>query len=445
MTHERQILAPGRYHFVGVAGVGMSAVAQAMVARGFEVTGSDRYRDEGSAVDVLPRLEQAGVRLAPQDGSAVDDGTAGVVVSTAIEDDNADLAAARELGTPVLHRSEALAGLAADRRCVAVTGTSGKSTVTGMIGWILAERGMDPTVVNGAAVLNWRDAHAIGNFRRGGSELIVFEADESDRSLLCFHPDWAVVTNASHDHFGLDETLALFETFSGQVREGLVSSLREPGLLDGFEAELSANGSSFRYGGMDFNVPVPGRHNVENALLAVELCRRLGMEPQAIAGALASFRGMHRRLERVGDAGGATVFDDYAHNPAKVKAAWQALAPYHGRVVAVWRPHGFGPLRGMMEALADTFGALSVGSGPAYILPVYDAGGTADRSVGSDVLVDRIRSKGGNAEYVADVSALPAAVARQAREGDVVLVMGARDPGLSSLARSILAALESGL
>lgn len=441
MTERSQSLAPGHYHLVGVAGVGMSALAQAMIAEGFEVTGSDRYRDTGAGLDVLGKLEKARVRLVPQDGSGVT-GAVGVVVSTAIEDDNPDILAATEQGVTVLHRSDALAGLVADKRCVAVTGTSGKSTVTGMIGWVLAEGGMDPTVVNGAPVLNWRDGNAIGNFRRGGSDLWIVEADESDRSLLRFHPDWAVITNASHDHFSLEETLDLFEAFSEQVGTGLVSTLREPGLLEGFEAKLSREGSVFRHGCAEIRVPVPGRHNAENALLAVELCRRLGMDLDAVVDGLGSYMGIHRRLERVGSAGGISVFDDYAHNPAKIRAAWETLAPYHGRMIAVWRPHGFGPLRGMMDALAEVFCALCGERDRVYVLPVYDAGGTADRSVGADALVDRLRAGGADARYEADAVALPALIAELSEAGDVILTMGARDPELPALARAILSALS---
>lgn len=443
MMKEHHIVAAGRYHLVGVGGVGMSALAQALVAAGCEVSGSDRCRDAGVALDVLPKLARAGVRLVAQDGTGVEEATAGVIISTAIEDDNPDLVAARDQGVPVLHRSEALAALVAGHRCVAVAGTSGKSTVTGMVGWILAECGLDPTVVNGAALLNWRDDDTVGNFRRGGSDLWVVEADESDRSLLRLSPDWAIVTNASQDHFGLDETLDLFEEFSAGVRTGLVSTLREPDLLDGVDMDLSADGSDFTCGSARLHVPVPGRHNVENAVLAVELCVRLGVDLNGVRSALAAYGGIHRRLERVGETGGVVVYDDYAHNPAKIGAAWTTLAPYHRRVVGVWRPHGFGPLKAMLNALGQTFSTVCSTCDVLHVLPVYDAGGTADRSVGSEALVGRLRDAGLDARQVRDIGALPATIAGEAEAGDVVLTMGARDPGLSALARSILSTLGS--
>jgi UDP-N-acetylmuramate--alanine ligase len=434
-------LPDGHYHLVGVAGVGMSALAQALQAAGRRVTGSDRYADKGTTVEAIPQLIHAGVQIVRQDGSGVGCGTRAVIVSTAIESDNPDLAAAGRLGVPILHRAEALARLVEGRRCLAITGTCGKSTVTGMIGWILEQAGYDPNVVNGAPVVNWRSEERIGNTRASRSDLWVIEADESDRSLLQFHPDWAVITNASKDHFGVEETRALFRSFSGQVRGWLLSALDEPSPMAGFAAETGRDGSGFRYGGVEFVTPLPGAHNAENAWLAVRACERLGCDLPVIRQALSRFRGIGRRLERVGGAAGVAVVDDYAHNPAKIAAAWRALAPYHRRVIAIWRPHGYGPLTHMMAELASTFGEVCGDNDRLLLLPVYDAGGTANRSVSTGDLVSRLAGVcRATASLVSPAEAEEAAVA-EARPGDVLLVMGARDPDLSPMARRILARL----
>jgi UDP-N-acetylmuramate-alanine ligase len=432
-------LADGHYHLVGVAGVGMSALAQALLAPGRRVTGSDRYADKGTAVEAIPQLVDAGVRIVAQDGSGIGAETRAVVASTAIEMGNPDLAAAQRLGVPVLHRAEALARLVAGHRCLAVTGTCGKSTVTGMIGWILEQAGRDPNVVNGAPVVNWRTERRIGNVRAGRSDLWVIEADESDRSLLRFHPDWAVITNVSKDHFGLEESVALFRAFSGQVREWRLSALDEPSPMAGFAAETGRDGSRFRYGGVEFLTRLPGAHNAENAWLAVRACERLGCGLDVVRRALASFRGIGRRLERVGEAGGVTVVDDYAHNPAKIAAAWRALAPYHRRVNALWRPHGYGPLSHMMPELAATFAEVCRSEDRLLLLPVYDAGGTANRSVSSGDLAARLTGACRAAVSVVSPAEAEATAAEGAGPGDVVLVMGARDPDLSAMARRILA------
>ena len=435
------------YHLAGVAGVGMNALAQALLAAHHQVSGSDRGVDAGQDLDVIRKLAGMGVRIVPQDGDGITSATEALVVSTAIEADNPDVVAARRLGTPVRHRADVLASLAEGRRGVAITGTSGKSTVTGMVGWILECAGRDPTVVNGAVVLNWQTPHTVGNVRSGGSDLWVVEADESDRSLLRFHPDWAVITNVSRDHFTLDETRALFDQFARQVRLGLVTPRDRPADWGRRMPLVSSGGSSFSYGGVEIQVPLPGAHNAENAWFAVAVCERLGVAPATAAAALRTFRGIHRRLEMVGRVRDMVVIDDYAHNPAKLRAACLAVRPEAGRLLAIWRPHGFGPLRAMRDELVDTFASVLRGdSGDRlFLLPVYDAGGTADRSITSDDLAAGLEGRGVRVGRVADYRATVDCVVADARPGDTVLVMGARDPFLPDLGRQLLAGLSAGV
>ncbi|NQU39935.1 MAG: UDP-N-acetylmuramate--alanine ligase [Lentisphaerae bacterium] len=428
-------------HVVGVAGIGMSALAQLLLARGDRVTGSDRCRDDGDSSEICSALAAAGVELVPQDGAAITPATARVIHSTAIEADNPALLAAQRHGVAVQHRSDVLAACLEGKHVVAITGTSGKSTVTGMIGWVFQELGLDPTVVNGAIVPAWRAANRVGNVRMGASNLWVIEADESDRTLNAYTFDWGVVTNVSEDHFGVDEARALFRLFARRAAVGAVSVVDDPVLMDGFDPEVHAGSSTFCYADHAFTIPLPGRHNGANAWLAVRLCERMGCPLDRVALALASFPGLHRRLECVGKARGIRVFDDYAHNPAKITAAWQAVRQGGGRVLAVWRPHGYGPLRLMMEALSETFNALCGDGDRLVLLPVFDAGGTADRSVSSEMLVERMRETGTAPALVLEPAALPAWIAAEAREGDSLLVMGARDPGLPALAAALLAAL----
>ncbi len=420
----------------------MNALAQALVAEGYEVSGSDRYYDRGQDMDVIRKLRESGVCFTPQDGSGITARTKGVVVSTAIENDNPDIQSAGKLGVPVIHRARMLARLIGDSKCVAVTGTSGKSTVTGMIGWILEQTGYNPIVVNGGVVINWCNEKTIGNVRHGAGDLWVIEADESDRSLMEFNPDWAIITNISKDHFETDETIRLFKDFSRRVKQWRVSLLDEPDIFHDFNPYLSASGSSFRYGDTVFTLNITGKHNAENALLAVIFCVKFGVDPEKIAEALSSFRGIQRRLEIIGSINGVTVIDDYAHNPAKISAVWRAMSAYHKRVIGVWRPHGFGPLRNMMKELEDSFGAVCRGSDSIYLLPVYDAGGTADRSLNSDNLAEKLIDRGLRVKLAEDVNVLAEEIAANAETGDAVLIMGARDPGLPILARQILTELK---
>ena len=439
------MLEAGRYHFVGVAGVGMSAVAQAVLGQGGEVSGSDRHLDSGQDLGILKKLAGCGIRLTPQDGTGLNGNEVAVVVSTAIESDNPDLVAARSFGVPVVHRSEILARLVQSQRCVAIAGTSGKSTVTGMAGWILECAGLDPNVVNGAPVLNWVTERCVGNTRIGASDLWVIEADESDRSLLAYQPEWAVITNMSADHFAIEETRALFRQFAERVEKDVIGGLgSEADYLAGFDPVVGAAQSEFSVDGVTIRIPLPGWHNAENGMHAVMMCRALGVPLDAIASALGTFKGMHRRLEQVGTAAGVAVVDDYAHNPAKIRAALGALSPFYKSLHIVWRPHGYGPLRSMLSDLVDAFAESLCEQDQLVVLPVYDVGGTADRTIGSDALVAELCQRGVRASGLGVDEAIER-IGRSATPGDVIMTMGARDPGLPVIARSCIERLQFGL
>ena len=436
---------PPYYHMVGIAGVGMSALAQVLIAKGSRVSGSDRHLDAGRNLSVLDKLREQGVEFMPQDGSGVKPGLSAVVVSTAIEPDNPDMLSAGRLGIPVIHRAELLAGVAQGKTLIGVTGTSGKTTVTGMIGWVLEQLGKDPTVVNGGNVLNWVNAHDVGNVRIGRSDTWVVELDESDESLLHFNPDWAVITNISKDHFDVSDVERLFKVFSRQVKCGIIGCFgadAENSVLADFNPELTDHGCMFEYQGVNFHVPLPGRHNAENALQSVMLLKQLGFNILQVSETLKTFKGIRRRLERVGEVHGVSVFDDYAHNPAKIRATWRAVQPFYKRVIGVWRPHGFGPLSMMMNELISTFADITRASDMLYVLPVYFAGGTADRRVTSSRFVEKLKEKGVPTEFVSGYQDLLPRMLHKVRSGDVVLFMGARDHDIPVFARRFLFELD---
>ena len=436
-------------HVAGVAGVGMSALAQALRWTHARVTGSDRYFDQGLDLPVFRALRAAGIELTKQDGSAVDARTEAVVYSTAIEEGNPEFVAAKKCGVPLRHRAEMLAELARGRTVLAVAGTAGKTTTTGMLGWTLEQLGADPTVVNGGALVDWAGETRVGNVRRGGENAPwVLEVDESDRSLLKFFPDWSILTNVSQDHFTLAEVQDLFRAYAAQVRTGIVCGAGVAGVLGKQKAKIvetsapperTADGFAAAWRGQKLAVRQPGAHNALNALAAAELCAQLGYAPEKIAAALARFGGIQRRLERVDAGGGVRVVDDYGHNPAKLAAAWAAVAAPGNRVLGAWRPHGYGPLRAMMEPLADAFASVCRAQDKLWLLPVYDAGGTADRTVGSGELAAKLKARGVAVETAEGYDMLGNALAREARAGDTILIMGARDPRLPVFAREMAA------
>lgn len=412
----------GTVHLVGIGGVGMSALAQALLDAGGTVTGADRaLGGSGARPGVLAALARAGVRLFPDDGSGIGPDTARVIVSTAVEETNRDLRCARARGIPVVHRAAALAELLAPRRLVAVAGTCGKSTVTAILGHLLAESGFDPVVVNGAQVVGW-DAGGtrVGSTRKGTGAYAVAEVDESDKSLVAFKPFAAVVTNASADHYSKAEMDAVFDAFVRGVPGPVIDGRRTP-MVPSAAART---------------IPLPGEHNAVNAECALRMAAALGADPARLAAAIRTFPGVERRLQRVGTCGGAVVYDDYAHNPEKLHAMLATLqAAYPKGVAVVWRPHGYAPLRKMLEALAAMFRATLRPCDELLVLPVYDAGGTTDRSLNSDALVARL-----NASPVRFVEGLEDAethLRTHAPAFGALIVAGARDPGLPVLARRL--------
>lgn len=412
----------GTVHLVGIGGVGMSALAQALLDAGGTVTGADRaLGGSGARPGVLAALARAGVRLFPDDGSGIGPDTARVIVSTAVEETNRDLRCARARGIPVVHRAAALAELLAPRRLVAVAGTCGKSTVTAILGHLLAESGFDPVVVNGAQIVGW-DAGGtrVGSTRKGTGAYAVAEVDESDKSLVAFKPFAAVVTNASADHYSKAEMDAVFDAFVRGVPGPVIDGRRTP-MVPSAAART---------------IPLPGEHNAVNAECALRMAAALGADPARLAAAIRTFPGVERRLQRVGTCGGAVVYDDYAHNPEKLHAMLATLqAAYPKGVAVVWRPHGYAPLRKMLEALAAMFRATLRPCDELLVLPVYDAGGTTDRSLNSDALVTRL-----NASPVRFVEGLEDAethLRTHAPAFGALVVAGARDPGLPVLARRL--------
>ncbi|HEY5621913.1 MAG TPA: Mur ligase domain-containing protein [Pontiella sp.] len=403
-----------RVHFIGIGGVGMNGLAQLAAQSGFSVTGSDRAYDPEA--ELFGKLHSQNIRIVPQDGSGIDRDTDTVVYSTAIEQDNPDLVKAESLAIPLLHRAEFLKELIGNDELIAVAGTAGKTTTAGLLGWILECLGKDPSVYNGAAVLNWKTAAHSGNIRTGRSGLWVIEADESDKSLLNFHPTHSIITNISRDHFELDELHALFNRFEDQT-----TGITIRGPVDCAATDL----------------PMIGKHNLENARCAMALCAALGLDMNQVRDAVRRFKGIERRLEIAGETEGIVFIDDYAHNPVKIAAALDAVREKYGTVHAYWRPHGFSPLFQWHEELIHVFRKARPAS--LFILPVYYAGGTAQKKITAAEFAGMLESAGVRAELVPDYETLKNRLQECARSGHAILGMGARDPELPLFAKRMVA------
>ncbi|MDI6793782.1 MAG: cyanophycin synthetase [bacterium] len=447
------------YHFIGIGGAGMNSLAQIMVERGFVVSGSDRAFDREVSLDLAGKLTETGIILLAQDGSIFNDGKVEqVVVSTSIEDDNPDLKRARQLGLPILHRAELLAQVSNVSRSIVVAGTSGKTTTAGMIGYVLQRLEMNPTVVNGGVIKNWVEAGLIGNaISSPNSNLTVIEADESDGSISLYRPSIGVVINIALDHKPLSELEGLFSSFAQAVKEALVlnldcsrtSQLRGTAKIITFGIEsaaslsieqfkLSPAGSTFSLEGTSYYLSFPGQHNVYNALAAIASLRAIGLPHVKISPALAEFKGIKRRLELIGEKNGVKVFDDYAHNPDKIRASLKTLKPFFRRLIIIFQPHGFAPTRLLKDGLIHTFETCLDKDDLLYIPDIYYAGGTAARDISSADLIYPLKEKGFSAYYYPQREDIVKEVKMQVQPGDAVIVMGARDGTLSNLCHRLL-------
>ena len=437
----------------------MSSLAQLLRQRGCRVCGSDRSFDRGLNLPLSRKLRLQGIELAAQQEQSVTAGIDELVVSTAIEASSAEIRRARELGIPVAHRSELLARLFNDSRGIAVGGTSGKTTVTAMTASVLDAAGLDPSFVNGGYVKQYITRMHLGNARSGSSACMVCEADESDGSIVRYRPAISVITNITKDHKDMPELRSLFQTFADNTAETLIICGDCPeaaaisclvrrvtyGLSSHCDIhperiDMQPGGAVFFVDGVRFRLRVPGMHNLQNALAAIAVGRALDAPLHAASKGLAAFRGVRRRLDMVGRRNGVLVVDDFGHNPDKIGASIAALRPMGKRLIIIFQPHGYGPTRFLLPELAQTFSSQLKPRDILVCLKIYDAGGTADRSISSGDLLERV--SGPRRQYAAERKAALAFLKEQARPGDVIAVMGARDDSLSVFARSIFRGLK---
>jgi UDP-N-acetylmuramate--alanine ligase len=451
-----------RYHFSGIAGAGMGPLACLMRARGHQVQGSDRAFDQGKKQEIAAQLRRVGIELAPQDGTAITAAVDRLVYSAAVEADTPELRAGRALGLACLPRPQLLAEVINTAAPgVAIAGTSGKSTVVGMLGWLLREGGVKATVLGGADFVGEGNG---GCFVAGPAEgPAVAEACESDGTLVGYHPAVGVIHNVSRDHDELSALRPQFTAFARNCGRLLVGAdcpeaaalgrrfkAATYGVAPDADAKLRVTGVGprgargvLRYGGRDLtlDIPQPGLHNLENAAAAAMVALEIGLGADTVVGLLSRFPGVARRFELVGTtARDIHVVDDYAHNGEKIRAAITTAQAGSARVVALFQPHGFGParfLRGELKALIPTL--LRPQDRFCYA-EIFYAGGTVAKDISSRMLADDLPA-GLNCGHARDHEAARQWIVSEARPGDTVLIMGARDPDLPRLARAVLSSL----
>ena len=442
--------------FIGVAGTGMSAIAQYLSGIGKKVSGSDRYFKENEFNDTRDKLEKANIVCFEQDGMGINDNTMLVVVSTAIEDTIPEVQKAKSLNIPIVKRSELLAIIARSKKTIAVGGTSGKSTTSAMLFDIMESAGYEPSIISGAGLVSIIKENKIGNAKVGSGDWLIIEADESDGSIVKYTPEVGLLLNIDKDHQEIDELISIFDTFKKNTSQLFVVnqsnalaaslSVKKENDFSTNEKDAGFNAVDFKQQGLsihfkindqDFNINVVGKHNMENALAAVAVANQIGISLQDCARGLKNYEGIYRRHQLLGIKNGIYVIDDYAHNPVKCAASIEACQHIAPKVIAWFQPHGYGPTRFLKNDFIHEFKNILRSEDELWMSEIFYAGGTAIKDISANDLIVEIQSSGKNAFFVENRNDFLDQVRPHLTNNCVLLLMGARDPGLEYFCKGI--------
>ncbi len=442
--------------FVGIAGTGMSALAQYLAGTGKTVSGSDRYFTGEALNETRQKLEAENIKCYAQNGEGITNNTELIIASTAVEDTVPELQKAKALKIPVIKRSDLLAMIAATKRTVAVGGTSGKSTTSGMLFQILETAGMQPSIISGAGLVSIIKEGKIGNAKVGSGPWLVIEADESDGSIVKYFPEISLLLNVDKDHQEIGELMEIFETFkqhtSGKFIVNQSNKLSRQLSADrAFDFSSDENEAgyhaanlvqqglqiNFTINNVPFKLNSIGRHNMENAVAAVAAANCIGVSLQDCAKGLWEYEGIYRRHQLLGEKNGVKVIDDYAHNPAKCAASIRACQPVAQKVIAWFQPHGYGPTRFLKNDFVQEIAAALRPQDEIWMSEIFYAGGTAVKDISANDLVKEIQNLGKKAFFVDDRKELLHNIRPHITAGCVLLLMGARDPGLEAFSKAL--------
>jgi UDP-N-acetylmuramate--alanine ligase len=453
---------PGFDHifFIGIAGTGMSALAQYLKGIGKIVSGSDRYFKAGEFNATRDKLEAEGIICYEQNGEGIDSTTELVVVSTAIEETVPEVQKTRGLGIPIIKRSALLARIAETKKTIAVGGTSGKSTTSAMLYDILDRAGLGPSIISGAGLVSLIEKGKIGNAAVGSGEWLVIEADESDGSIVEYHPELGLLLNIDKDHKEVETLMEVFSTFRQNSNNFIVNMshplaatlsvdekkdfssdpLKPAGYL---ATDFEQNGLQvgFKINGHQFQLQTVGRINMENALAAVTVASQLGVSFEVAAKALSTYKGIYRRHQVLGKKNGVLLIDDYAHNPVKCAGSIQACQPLAPKVIAWFQPHGYGPTKFLRNDFVEEIAKVLRPEDEIWMSEIFYAGGTAVKDISASDLISDLKQKGSAAFFVENRNDLVNALRAHFTDNCVLLLMGARDPGLEQFAAQVWEAI----
>ena len=445
-----------RPFFIGIAGSGMSAIAQYLQGVGKDVSGSDRFFKVGEPNENKQKLEAEGILCFPQDGEGINESTDLVVVSAAVEDTVVEVQKAKQLNIPIIKRSELLAIIAASKKTIAVGGTSGKSTTSAMLFDILEFAGLQPSIISGAGLVSIMKKGKIGNAKVGKGEWLVIEADESDGSIVQYKPEIGLLLNVEKDHKEMDVLMEVFGIFKNNSRRFIVNQsnhharLLSQDLRQDFslseDIPAGYNAGRFRQDGLeisftineiDFSLKLVGRHNMENAVAAAAVANQLGIGLTECSAALRNYEGIYRRHQVLGNKNGVWLIDDFAHNPVKCAAAIQACQPIAPKVIAWFQPHGYGPTKFLRNDFVEEIANVLRPEDEIWMSEIFYAGGTAEKDISANDLINDLKAKDKHAFFEENRDDLVATVKPHLTDDCVLLLMGARDPSLEKFANKV--------
>ncbi|MDL1913935.1 MAG: UDP-N-acetylmuramate--alanine ligase [Bergeyella sp.] len=441
--------------FIGIAGAGMSAIAQYLKGIGKKVSGSDRYFSSPGENKTKKLLEAEGIACYPQDGIGISHKTDLVVISTAIEETVGEMVKARKLNIPVIKRGELLSMIAKSKKTIAVAGTSGKSSTAAMLYQILRHADLEPSIIAGAGLIQLIRENKLGNAAVGSGDWLIIEADESDGSIVNYTPEVGLLLNIDKDHqepealeelFGIfrKNTRGLFVVNQGNVFARKLSVSRDQDFGVEVEAGFSAHNFSqkgfrvfFSIENQRFEMPALGKHNVENATAAIAVALQLGISPHVCAESLSNYEGIYRRSQILGYKSGVWVIDDYAHNPAKCAASIRSCQPLTNKVVAWFQPHGYRPTRFLRKEFVLEIASALREEDEIWMSEIFYAGGSVIKDISAKDLTDGISALGKKAFFVENREEVLKHIRPSLSKGSVLLLMGARDPGLEEFSQGM--------
>jgi UDP-N-acetylmuramate--alanine ligase len=442
------------YFFIGVAGDGMSAIAQYLSGLGKKVSGSDRQFLNPTKLLRQIQLENETIACFPQDTSGLSSDIELVVISSAVEPTVPEYQKAIELNIPVVMRSDLLAAISKTKKTIAVGGTSGKSTVTAMIFHIMHKTGLQPSLITGAGLVSLQENGKIGNAYTGQGDYLIIEADESDGSIVKYAPEIGIVLNVDKDHKEIEELEHLFHTFADNSKHVIVNQSNPAaqrfskninndfGFTDksGYcisDFQQKGFKIQFKINRIEFQINQIGKHNAENAAAATAVCAKAGISLQNSSNALKSYAGIYRRNQIIAQKNGITLIDDYAHNPAKISAVVKACQFKNSRVFVWFQPHGFQPVKFLRNEFVQEISKTLRPEDEIWMSEIYYAGGTVEKDISSEDLIRDIENQGKTAFYIPLRQNFPESIKSRLISNDIILLCGARDPSLSEFAEFV--------